>query len=67
EDDIPLLETIVSDYEGFSVAGKQDCLGGVIVEGEASRIRVNNTFDSILDEVWEEELKNVSDILFGER
>ncbi|MCU4926503.1 V-type ATP synthase subunit E [Halobacteria archaeon AArc-dxtr1] len=62
--DQELLETIVADYDGYSVAGEYDCLGGVVVESEASRVRVNNTFDSVLADVWEENLRAISDDLF---
>ena len=62
--DEELLTDVLGDYEGFSYAGEYDCLGGVVVESEGSRVRVNNTFDSVLDEVWEENLRNISDELF---
>jgi V/A-type H+-transporting ATPase subunit E len=63
-DDEALLEDILEDYDGYSVAGTYDCLGGVVVESEESRVRVNNTFDSILDTVWEDSLKQLSTRLF---
>ena len=66
-DDEEMLESIVSEYDGFEYAGEHDCLGGVIAESETSRIRVNNTFDSVLDAVWEEELREVSARLFDEQ
>jgi len=67
-DDEALLTDILSDsaYEGYSFAGEYDCLGGVVVESNASRVRVNNTFDSVLDAVWEDELKEISARLFDE-
>jgi vacuolar-type H+-ATPase subunit E/Vma4 len=27
---------------------------------------VNNTFDSVLEDVWEDELRSVSELLFGD-
>ena len=66
-DDADLLESVLADYDGFELAGKTACLGGVVVEAEGSRVRVNNTFDSVLDEVWEENLREISDELFEER
>jgi V/A-type H+-transporting ATPase subunit E len=63
-DDEALLEDLLEGYDGFSVAGTYDCLGGVVVESEESRVRVNNTFDSILETVWEDNLKELSDRLF---
>jgi len=63
-DDQELLEDLLEGYDGFSVAGEHDCLGGVVVESEESRVRVNNTFDSILETVWEDSLKELSTRLF---
>jgi V/A-type H+-transporting ATPase subunit E len=66
EDDEGLLESIVADYDGFEVGEPIDCLGGVVVESDASRVRVNNTFDSVLEDVWEENLREISARLFEE-
>ena len=63
-EDSELLESICDEYENFEYAGEYDCLGGVVAENEASRVRVNNTFDSMLDSVWDEELRAVSERLF---
>ncbi|ESP89264.1 V-type ATP synthase subunit E [Candidatus Halobonum tyrrellensis] len=64
--DEALLTRVLADYEGWSYAGEHDCFGGVVVESEESRVRVNNTFDSVLDEVWEDNLKQLSDVLFAD-
>lgn len=64
ETDEALIESILEEYDGYTYAGSYDCLGGVVVESEGSRIRVNNTFDSILDEVWEDNLQDISNRLF---
>ncbi|KAB1186859.1 MULTISPECIES: V-type ATP synthase subunit E [Haloferax] len=66
-DDADLLEEILADYDGYEVAGERDCLGGVVVEGTNSRVRVNNTFDSVLDTTWEDNLKEVSARLFDDQ
>lgn len=63
-EDQTLIEEILTEYDGYSFAGERDCLGGVVVESESSRVRVNNTFDSVLDDVWEENLKELSTHLF---
>lgn len=62
--DQELLESIVTDEDRATVAGTVDCLGGVVLESDTARVRVNNTFDSILEDVWEDELKDISDKLF---
>ena len=62
--DQALIEEILDDYDGFEYAGEYDCLGGVVVESGESRVRIKNTFDSILEEVWEANLREISDRLF---
>jgi V/A-type H+-transporting ATPase subunit E len=64
DEDQELLESLLAGYDGFEYAGEVDCLGGVVVESDASRVRVKNTFDSILEEVWEENLREMSSRLF---
>lgn len=63
-DDEALIERVLEDYDGYAYAGEYECLGGVVVESDASRVRVNNTFDSVLETVWEENLRDVSSRLF---
>jgi len=62
-DDEELLRELADEYD-FEYGGEYACLGGVVVRSEASRVRVNNTFDSVLEDVWEDELREVSDRLF---
>ncbi|WP_247002667.1 V-type ATP synthase subunit E [Halosolutus gelatinilyticus] len=64
--DEELLESILADYNGYEYAGEYDCLGGVVVESEQSRVRVNNTFDSVLEDVWEDNLREISNRLFDQ-
>jgi V/A-type H+-transporting ATPase subunit E len=63
-DDQALIESILADYDGFSYAGEYDCLGGVVVESQESRVRIKNTFDSVLADIWEDNLREISDRLF---
>ncbi|QCC51517.1 V-type ATP synthase subunit E [Halapricum salinum] len=65
-DDQDLIESILSEYENFEYGGETDCLGGVVVESDASRVRVDNTFDSVLEDVWQESLREISADLFDE-
>ncbi len=64
EGDQRLLESILEGYDGYEYAGEYDCLGGVVVESDQSRVRVNNTFDSLLEDVWEDNLREISERLF---
>ncbi|USZ66939.1 V-type ATP synthase subunit E [Halorussus salilacus] len=63
-DDDELLTDLVSEYDGYEYAGEYDCLGGVVVESSESRLRVNNTFDSVLEDVWDDNLQDISTRLF---
>jgi V/A-type H+-transporting ATPase subunit E len=65
-DDADLLDEILTDFEGYEYAGERDCLGGVVLESDAARVRVNNTFDSVLQSVWEDDLQAISTRLFEE-
>ncbi len=65
-DDQSLIENILTEYEDFSFGEPRDCLGGVVVESESSRVRVNNTFDTVLESVWDDQLKELSTLLFDQ-
>lgn len=65
-DDQELLEQIVGSDSQYEVGNPIECLGGVILESDASRVRVNNTFDALLEDVWEDNLKAISDQLFDQ-
>ncbi|MFC7323747.1 V-type ATP synthase subunit E [Halorubrum rutilum] len=64
-EDVELLEELVADRNA-QVDGEIDCLGGVVAESDTSRVRVNNTFDSVLESVWDDELKSISERLFDQ-
>ena len=64
-EDVELVETLVAERNA-SVDGEIDCFGGVVGESDGSRVRVNNTFDSVLEAVWDDELKNISEQLFDQ-
>ncbi|ADQ68400.1 V-type ATP synthase subunit E [Halogeometricum borinquense DSM 11551] len=66
ESDQSLIEDILEEHDGYEFGGTYECLGGVVVESQQSRVRVNNTFDSVLEGVWEDNLKEVSSRLFDQ-
>jgi V/A-type H+-transporting ATPase subunit E len=66
-DDQELIESILEEYDGYEYAGEFECLGGIVAESESSRVRVKNTFDSVLDEVWEDNLRSISEQLFEDQ
>lgn len=56
---------LVRELTDLTFMGEIDCIGGLIIENEDGSIRLDYTFDRILDDVSEQTLKPVSDILFG--
>lgn len=66
ENDEELVEGILGDFDGFEYAGTADVLGGVIVEAADGDVRVDNSFDSVLEAVWNDSLREISTRLLGE-
>lgn len=69
DEDAELLQQLASaasDERSFDVEydGEHDCLGGVVCESDATRVRVDNTFDAVLEAVWDDELQAISERLF---
>lgn len=66
ESDESLLASLTEDADRLTVGDPIDRLGGVVVEGTTTRMRVDNSLDAVLDEVWENSLRSISDELFEE-
>jgi V/A-type H+-transporting ATPase subunit E len=66
-EDEALLESLLAEYDGYEFAGEYDCLGGVVVESAEARVRVKNTFDAVLEEVWEDNLTSITEQLFEDQ
>jgi len=58
-------EAIVKKLSSLSYAGNIDCIGGIVLENEDGTVRLDFTYDSILKNVYERSLKQISDILHG--
>lgn len=58
-------EPIVRKLSSLSYTGNIDILGGIILENEDRTVRLDFTYDSILKNVYERSLKQISDILYG--
>ena len=65
-DDEALLKELVESFESAEYEGTIDVLGGVVVGSDQSRITIDNSFDAILDRMWEENLKGLSALLFDQ-
>ncbi len=58
-------EDIVKKLTSLSYAGNIGSIGGIILENEDGTVRLDFTYDSILKNVYERSLKQISDILYG--
>lgn len=58
-------EKLVTKLSSLTYAGNIDCIGGVVIENEDSTIRLDYTYDIILESVNDKSMKQISDILFG--
>jgi len=59
-------EDIVKKIVKDKYKGNINCLGGILIEDNSGRIREDFTFDSLINSVFNDNLKNLRDILFGE-
>ncbi len=57
-------KNLLEEADAASVE-EQDMEGGIILENQEGTIRLDYRFRTILEGIWETELKEVSDILFG--
>ncbi len=49
---------------GPAFAGTVDRLGGIVIESADGRTRLDLTYDSILDDLWQDLLKEVAQTLW---
>ncbi len=65
EDESVVKEIIGSLGKKIEYGGNINCLGGVILEDSKEGIRINLTFDELLNQLFEQEMSEVSKILLG--
>lgn len=58
-------EAVVKQLADLEYVGNIDCIGGIVIENDDGTVKLDYTFDSICDGVFESALKQTSDILFG--
>lgn len=58
-------EALVRKLSSLEYGGNIDCIGGVVIENKDGTIKLDYTYDIIFKNVYEQNLKNTSDILFG--
>lgn len=58
-------EAVVKQLADLEYAGNIDCIGGIVIENDGGTVKLDYTFDTICDGVFESALKQTSDLLFG--
>ena len=48
----------------YQYAGSVDCIGGIIIESQDREQRLDLTYETILEDLWQEKIGEVADILF---
>ncbi len=66
KDDEDIVKELIKELKlDLKYAGNIDCLGGIVLEDPSGEIRINLTFDEIIEQVYEQKMSEVSKILFG--
>jgi V/A-type H+-transporting ATPase subunit E len=58
--------TFVKGLVGGNFAGTTDCIGGLIIESEDGERRIDLRYETALGEIWDDSIKDISDLLWGE-
>lgn len=65
-EDEDLVKSIIQEMRlDVKYGGNVECLGGIILESEDGEVRLNLTFDELLNRLYELKIGEVAKILFG--
>ena len=59
-------EIFVRGLVGNNFGGTIECVGGLVIESHDGTRRVDLRFETMLREIWDDSIKDVSDTLWGE-
>jgi V/A-type H+-transporting ATPase subunit E len=66
KEDEDLVKSIIQEMKlDVKYGGYVECLGGVVLESEDGEVRLNLTFDELLNRLYEQKMGDVAKILFG--
>ncbi len=51
---------------GGNFARTMDCIGGLMIESQDGTMRIDLRYETVLREIWNDSIKEVSDLLWGE-
>ncbi len=58
-------KALLSLPPGFRPGGTVECSGGLVFESMDRTVRLDYRFESILDDVWNEDMRKIYEMLFG--
>ncbi len=65
EKDREIVEKLLKEISGCSYGGNIQCIGGVVIENSDGSVQYDYTYDTLLKDLSERSLKQISDILSG--
>uniref|UniRef100_A0A7J2TJG8 A-type ATP synthase subunit E n=1 Tax=Archaeoglobus fulgidus TaxID=2234 RepID=A0A7J2TJG8_ARCFL len=66
KEDEKIVREILEELKmNLKIAGNISALGGIIIEDPSGEVRVNLTFDELLNQLYEKKLNEVAKVLFG--
>lgn len=63
EKDAALVRALI----GTNYAGTIDCVGGLVIESQDGQRRIDLRYETRLKEIWDDSIKEISDLLWGEK
>jgi len=66
KEDEKIVKEVLKDLKmHLKIAGHISALGGIILEDPSGEVRINLTFDELLNQLYEKKLNEVAKVLFG--
>ncbi len=65
-EDEELVKTLIKELKlDISYGGNIECIGGIVLEDASGDVRINLTFDELVNQIYEQKMSEISKILFG--
>jgi len=66
KDDEDLIKSLIQELGlNAKYGGNIECLGGVVIESSDGEVRINLTFEELLNQLYEQKMSELSKMLFG--
>ena len=64
--DRPAAQAILKGMAGYELGEDISCLGGAVVTAPDGEVSLDLRYETVLEDVWKEDLHHISSVLFGE-